>query len=88
MLPENILPVVISLKIKNCEGHDYIPQWILLDWIDFLKNPLFTLFNKIYIQKIILEQWLISKVIPIHKKDTFLENCFNQTLEMKQMLSI
>ena len=63
-----ILKAIKSMKPKNCEGHDRIPLRILIDGIQILIAPLSTLFNKIYNQKKIPEQWLISKVIPIHKK--------------------
>ena len=68
MTEQNILKAVKSMKIKNCEGHDGIPLRILIDGIDILIKPLTNLFTKIYDQKKIPEQWLISKIIPIHKK--------------------
>ena len=73
---ENILEAVNSLKNKKCEGHDRIPQMILIDGIEILKFPLSYLFNQIYNQKKIPEQWLIAKVIPILKKgqNTKIEN--------------
>ena len=48
---DNIVKVVKILKIKNCEGHDRIPQRILIDGIEILKFPLSYLFNQIYNQK-------------------------------------
>ena len=68
-----ILKAIKSMKPKNCEGHDRIPLRILIDGIQILIAPLSTLFNKIYNQKKIPEQWLISKIIPIHKKDPLLK---------------
>ena len=68
MTEQNILKAVKSMKIKNCEGHDGIPLRILIDGINILIAPLTVLFNKIYNQKKIPEQWLIAKIIPIHKK--------------------
>ena len=68
MQPEKVVEAVNSLKIKNCEGHDSIPQRIIKDGIEILKFPLSKLFNKIYINKEIPEQWLIAKIIPLHKK--------------------
>ena len=56
------------MKPKNCEGHDRIPLRFIADGMQILIKPLTVLFNKIYQQKKIPEQWLISKVIPIHKK--------------------
>ena len=46
--PEDIVKAVKSLKIKNCEGHDRIPQRILIDGIDQLLVPIKAIFNKIY----------------------------------------
>ena len=63
-----ILECVNSIKIKNCEGHDRIPQRILVDGIDHLIGSLTQLFKLIYDQNQIPEQWLIAKVTPIHKK--------------------
>ena len=57
-----------SLKTKNCEGFDRIPQRVLTDGINELTPPLTILFQKILKQKKIPEQWSISKIIPIHKK--------------------
>ena len=59
---------VLSLKIKNSEGFDRIPQRILSDGVDFLCAPLAGLFMLIYSEKSIPEQWLVSKIILIHKK--------------------
>ena len=63
-----ILDVIASIKTKNCEGFDRIPQRVLVDGADVLIHPLTVLFSKIYTQKKLPEQWLISKIIPIHKK--------------------
>jgi hypothetical protein len=68
MKENDVLIAMKSLKIKNCEGHDRIPLRILNDGIQFLLQPLSMLFTKIYESKIIPEQWLISKILPIHKK--------------------
>ena len=69
---EKILLAVKSLKQnKLCEGYDRIPQKILVDGIEILKYPLSYLFNQIYITKKIPNQWLIAKVIPIHKKGPY-----------------
>ena len=64
----NILECLKEIKTKNCEGYDRIPQRILSDGAELLVFPLTTLFEKIYSQKKIPEQWSIAKVIPIHKK--------------------
>ena len=68
MSATDVMTAVKSLSIKNCEGHDRIPQRILIDGIEILKNPLSIIFSKIYQTKQIPQQWLISKINPIHKK--------------------
>ena len=70
MSKQEIIRCISSIKPKNSEGFDRIPQRILLDGIDHLLNPLSELFTLIYKFKEIPEQWLISKVIPIHKKQS------------------
>ena len=59
---------LLSLKPKNAEGFDRIPVRILYDARELLKDPLAALFQKIYEQKTIPEQWKMAKVIPIFKK--------------------
>ena len=52
-------------------AHDPSPAvvaWLLVDGIDYLIEPFSKLFNLIYTTKQIPEQWLISKIIPVHKK--------------------
>jgi hypothetical protein len=51
MTEENIIRAVKSIKIKNSEGNDRIPQRILIDGISCLIKPLANLFNKIYTKK-------------------------------------
>ena len=68
MTDTDILESLRSIKIKNCEGFDRIPQRILVDGADELISPLSKLFSKIYYQNNIPDQWLIAKIIPIHKK--------------------
>ena len=68
MLPTDILECLKSLKIKNCEGFDRIPQRILNDGADHLVAPLAGLFDLIYHSNQLPEQWLTAKVVPIHKK--------------------
>ena len=41
---------------------------VLLDGIELLKSPLSKLFTLVYERKQIPEQWLVSKIIPVHKK--------------------
>ena len=57
----------MSLKCKNSEGFDRIPQRILKDGAEVLINPLTVLFNKVYVQKTIPGQWLVAKTIPVFK---------------------
>ena len=68
MLESDVATAINSLKNKNCEGHDRIPVRILADGKLLLLEPLTQLFRKIYQTKQIREHWLISKIIPIHKK--------------------
>ena len=56
---DEILAAVKSLAIKNSEGHDRIPQRILIVVFEILKAPLSVLSNKIYDTKEIPQQWLI-----------------------------
>ena len=65
---DNIIEAVKTLKSKNCEGHDRIPQRILKDGIDILKYPLSCLFNQIYSQKKIPQQCIIAKVTQFTKR--------------------
>ena len=39
-----------------------------MEGIEILITPMVDLFDKIYTQKKLPEQWLMSKVVPIHKK--------------------
>jgi hypothetical protein len=64
----DVAECIKSLKIKNSEGFDRIPQRILIDGINPLLKPLTDLFILIFKNNIIPKQWLISKTIPIHKK--------------------
>ena len=68
MQESDVETAINSLKNKNCEGHDRIPVRILADGKLLLLKPLTQLFRKIYQTRQIPEQWLISKIIPIHKK--------------------
>ena len=68
MSKNEIIIAVKSLKTKNCEGYDRLPQRILIDGIDVLIDPLTVLFKKNYESNSIPEQWLMSKVTPILKK--------------------
>ena len=64
----DIKNAILSVKIKNCEGYDRIPQRILVDGFQFLSKPLIVLFDEIYKTKSIPEQWLVAKIIPVLKK--------------------
>ena len=46
-----------SIKIKNCEGYDRIPQRVLIEGIEHLLKPLSKLFTLVYSNKNIPEQW-------------------------------
>ena len=63
-----ILDCVASLKIKNAEGYDRVPQRIIKDGINHLIVPLTVLFKLIYETNEIPDQWKIAKVTPIPKK--------------------
>ena len=65
---EDILHCASTLKVKNCEGYDRLPQRIIKDGIDHLVGPLTVLFRSIYNTKVIPDQWKIAKVNPIPKK--------------------
>ena len=67
MTRDNIRECIMSLKPKNSEGYDRIPQRILLDGMEILLSPLTKLFEQIYNQKTVPDQWLVAKTIPIFK---------------------
>ena len=56
------------IKVKNCEGYDRIPQRVLIEGLEHLLCPLSKLLESIYVSNEIPEQWLFSKIIPVHKK--------------------
>ena len=68
MSMDNIKDCINSLKNKNVEGFDRIPQRILRDGCTHLVIPYTVLMNKIYYQKSIPDQWSVSKIVPVHKK--------------------
>ena len=68
MTEKDILDCLCKIKIKNCEGFDRIPQRVLVDGAPILIHPLRELFQRVYYQNSLPEQWLISKITPIHKK--------------------
>ena len=59
---------MVNLNNKKCEGFDRIPVNALFDTRATLLGPLSALFDKIYTQCTILEQWKFLKIIPIFKK--------------------
>jgi hypothetical protein len=67
MCKHHIMECLLSLKCKNSEGFDRIPQRILKDGAKILINPLTAIFNKIYMQKSIPGQWRVAKTIPVFK---------------------
>ena len=67
MNEDQVFECLKSLKIKNCEGYDRIPQRILVDGAEILISPLAKLFNRIYYQRSLPDQWLVSKTIPVFK---------------------
>ena len=67
MDPLSVKECMQSLKVKNTEGYDRIPQRVLVDGVDVLVDPFSKLFDKIYHEKSIPKQWLIAKTIPIYK---------------------
>jgi hypothetical protein len=58
---------ITSLKTKNSEGFDQIPQRVLVDGVDYLLDPLTCLFKLIYEEIRVPDQWLVAKTIPIFK---------------------
>ena len=63
----SIKECMLTLKPKNSEGFDRIPQRVLLDGTEHLLQPLTTLFDQVYKQRKIPNQWLVAKTIPIFK---------------------
>jgi hypothetical protein len=68
MSEDKVAECLNELKIKNCKGYDRIPMRILKDGASILRNPLSTLFGRIYKEKEIPEQWEVAKIIPLPKK--------------------
>jgi hypothetical protein len=63
MARSDVYGCILSFKCK----FDRIPQRIFLDGADILMNPLTVLFEKVYYQKNVLDQWLEAKTIPVLK---------------------
>ena len=68
MTLDNVKKAMKEIKLKNSEGCDRIPQQILLDGIEELAGPMSVLFSKIYLQRKLPEQWLMSVITPVFKK--------------------
>ena len=68
MTGERIMECIKSLKIKNTEGYAIIPQRIIIDVGGILCKPWVNLFKLVYRDKAVTGPWLISKIIPVHKK--------------------
>lgn len=66
---DNVKDCITSLKNKNVEAFVRIPREILRDSCNHLVYQHTVLINKIYHQKEIPDQWRVSKIIPVHKKE-------------------
>ena len=64
----SVMNALKSIKIKNSEGYDRIPQRIFNEAKSILIKPITRLFELIYNNNQIPAQWSISKIIPIFKK--------------------
>ena len=60
MDPDSIRECILSLKMKNTEGYDRIPQRILIDGVDCLLVAFNGLFKRVYEQSEVPKQWLVS----------------------------
>ena len=68
MGPDEVVKCIKSIKCKNSEGYDRIPQRVLLDGVMHLQAPLIKLFTLVYSQQNVPEQWKVAKILPVHKK--------------------
>jgi hypothetical protein len=68
MTKQWVVAVLKGLKIKNCEGYDRLPLRILNEGCDQISETVADLFNKIYKEKRVPQQWKVAKVIPLYKK--------------------
>ena len=64
---DSVRECIATIKLKNTEGFDRIPQRILVDGASVLTKPMCELFSKIYYQRAVPKQWLVSKTMPIFK---------------------
>ena len=67
MRESDVLECIKTLKGKNSEGLDRIPQRILVDGAEVLLKPISGLFKRIYVTGMVPDQWLIAKTIPVFK---------------------
>ena len=58
----NIIKCIKDIKIEITEGYDRIPLKVIVDGISQLIAPLSNLFEFIYKNKLIPEQWKCSKI--------------------------
>ena len=68
MTEENVREAISTIKLKNSDGCDRIPQRMVIEGADALIKPFTQLYDAIYKTGEIPEQWLMAKVTPIHKK--------------------
>jgi hypothetical protein len=64
---EAVRECMCSLKSKNSEGFNRIPQKILHDSLTILSIPMHNLMKLIYQEKRVPDQWLVAKTILIYK---------------------
>ena len=64
---ELVKECIASIKTKNRDGFDRIPQRILVDGPSILKKPMCELSSKVFYQGSVLKQWLVSKTMQIFK---------------------
>ena len=65
MTSKDIRECIKSIKLKNTEGYDGIPQRVLVDGLKQLLAPLTHLFELIYRNKVIPEQWVVLKIVQL-----------------------
>jgi hypothetical protein len=67
MREDDVWECMRTLKAKNSEGFDRIPQRILVDGAEVIIKPISGLFKRIYETGTVPDQWLIAKTIPVFK---------------------
>ena len=83
MSVDNIRKAILSLKMKNSEGYDRIPQRILLDGISELTIPFTKLFNLIYSTNLTTKSnTLGSMTLLIHSRSNVNNYYYNNSLTM------